>query len=42
MIWLAGNSFYGRKQIFEPEFLAWLSISSCRTTSCRSATASMS
>ena len=24
MIWLAGNSFYGRKQIFEPEFLAWL------------------
>ena len=25
MIWLAGNSFYGRKQIFQPEFLAWLS-----------------
>ncbi len=25
MIWLAGNSFYGRKQIFEPEFLEWLS-----------------
>jgi nicotinate phosphoribosyltransferase len=25
MIWLAGNSFYGRKQIFEPEFLTWLS-----------------
>ncbi len=24
MIWLAGNSFYGRSQIFEPEFLAWL------------------
>ncbi|MGI2032972.1 nicotinate phosphoribosyltransferase [Rhizobium panacihumi] len=24
MIWLAGNSFYGRKQIFEPEFLTWL------------------
>ena len=24
MIWLAGNSFYGRKQIFEPEFLDWL------------------
>lgn len=23
MIWLAGNSFAGRKQIFEPEFLAW-------------------
>ncbi|MEO2037644.1 MAG: nicotinate phosphoribosyltransferase, partial [Martelella sp.] len=21
MIWLAGNSFYGRSQIFEPEFL---------------------
>jgi nicotinate phosphoribosyltransferase len=25
MIWLAGNTFYGRKQIFEPEFLEWLS-----------------
>src|SRR5690606_28255439 len=24
MIWLAGNTFYGRKQIFMPEFLAWL------------------
>ncbi|WP_309084502.1 nicotinate phosphoribosyltransferase [Chelativorans sp.] len=24
MIWLAGNTFYGRKQIFSPEFLAWL------------------
>jgi len=24
MIWLAGNSFYGRDQIFDPEFLAWL------------------
>ncbi|MGV3550318.1 nicotinate phosphoribosyltransferase [Rhizobium sp.] len=24
MIWLAGNTFYGRKQIFEPEFLSWL------------------
>src|SRR3954451_23702386 len=24
MIWLAGNSFYGRKQIFSPEFLALL------------------
>src|SRR5688572_15204044 len=24
MIWLAGNSFYGRKQIFEPEFVEWL------------------
>ena len=23
-IWLAGNTFYGSKQIFEPEFLAWL------------------
>lgn len=23
-IWLAGNSFYGVKQIFEPEFLEWL------------------
>ena len=24
MIWLAGNTFYGRKQIFEPDFLNWL------------------
>ena len=24
MIWLAGNTFYGRKQIFNPEFLNWL------------------
>lgn len=24
MIWLAGNSFYGRKQIFASEFLEWL------------------
>jgi nicotinate phosphoribosyltransferase len=25
MIWLAGNTFYGSKQIFQPDFLAWLS-----------------
>ena len=25
MIWLAGNTFYGRKQIFSPDFLQWLS-----------------
>ncbi|MDQ2924981.1 MAG: nicotinate phosphoribosyltransferase [Acidobacteriota bacterium] len=24
LIWLAGNTFYGLKQIFEPDFLAWL------------------
>lgn len=24
MIWLAGNTFYGRSQIFESDFLAWL------------------
>ncbi|MCX8278747.1 nicotinate phosphoribosyltransferase [Phyllobacterium sp. 0TCS1.6C] len=24
MIWLGGNTFYGKKQIFEPDFLAWL------------------
>jgi nicotinate phosphoribosyltransferase len=24
LIWLAGNTFYGKKQIFRPEFLAWL------------------
>jgi nicotinate phosphoribosyltransferase len=23
MIWLAGNSFYGRAQIFDPDFLGW-------------------
>jgi nicotinate phosphoribosyltransferase len=23
LIWLAGNTFYGRRQIFEPEFLDW-------------------
>ncbi|MDZ5697645.1 nicotinate phosphoribosyltransferase [Chelativorans sp. M5D2P16] len=24
MIWLAGNTFYGRRHIFQPEFLSWL------------------
>jgi nicotinate phosphoribosyltransferase len=24
LIWLAGNTFYGKKQIFKPEFLDWL------------------
>lgn len=24
MIWLAGNTFYGHKHIFQPEFLEWL------------------
>jgi nicotinate phosphoribosyltransferase len=24
LIWLAGNTFYGKKQIFKPDFLAWL------------------
>ena len=24
LIWLAGNSFYGRRQMFKPDFLAWL------------------
>jgi nicotinate phosphoribosyltransferase len=24
LIWLTGNTFYGKKQIFRPEFLAWL------------------
>jgi len=24
LIWLAGNTFYGRKQIFKPEFVGWL------------------
>src|SRR5450755_3876860 len=25
LIWLAGNTFYGTKQIFEPGFIDWLS-----------------
>ncbi len=24
LIWLAGNTFYGKKQIFEPDFMEWL------------------
>ncbi len=24
LIWLAGNTFYGRTQMFEPDFMAWL------------------
>ena len=24
MIWLAGNTFYGTRSIFEPKFLEWL------------------
>ncbi len=24
MIWLGGNTFYGKRQIFEPDFLSWL------------------
>lgn len=24
LIWLAGNTFYGRKQMFSPDFMAWL------------------
>lgn len=24
LIWLAGNSFYGKQQMFKPDFLAWL------------------
>src|ERR1700685_3181133 len=24
LIWLAGNSFYGTKQIFQPAFMEWL------------------
>ena len=24
LIWLAGNTFYGKRGIFEPEFIAWL------------------
>ncbi len=24
LVWLAGNTFYGRTQMFEPDFIAWL------------------
>ncbi|HEY0178989.1 MAG TPA: hypothetical protein VGC30_05090, partial [Dokdonella sp.] len=24
LIWLAGNTFYGRRQMFQPDFIAWL------------------
>ena len=24
LIWLAGNTFYGTRQIFEPDFMEWL------------------
>ena len=24
LVWLAGNTFYGRRGIFEPAFLEWL------------------
>ena len=24
LVWLAGNTFYGQRGIFEPAFLAWL------------------
>src|ERR1700761_629962 len=24
LIWLAGNTFYGRQQMFSPDFIAWL------------------
>ena len=42
MIWLAGNTFYGRKQIFEPEFLAWLADFQLPEYELTSATASTS
>jgi nicotinate phosphoribosyltransferase len=39
--WLAGNTFYGRRGIFEPAFLdGWSRISNCRTMRYPSTTAS--
>ena len=36
LIWLAGNTFYGKRGIFEPEFLEWLENDfHCRTMRCR-------
>src|ERR1700721_4289630 len=29
LIWLAGNTFYGRRGIFEPAFLEWLAKGFC-------------
>jgi len=31
LIWLAGNSFYGKQQMFAPDFIAWLADYQLRT-----------
>ena len=29
LIWLAGNTFYGKTQMFSPDFINWLAVSVC-------------
>ena len=41
MIWLAGNTFYGKTQIFSPDFITWLANFSFPNTNCTRSTASM-
>src|SRR5579862_5323464 len=40
LIWLAGNTFYGKTQMFSPDFINWLSPSASPNTSSRKSTAS--
>jgi nicotinate phosphoribosyltransferase len=42
LIWLAGNTFYGKTQMFSPDFINWLAAFRCPNTSCTRSTASMS
>ena len=42
LIWLAGNTFYGKTQMFSPDFINWLATSSCPNTSSARSTASTS
>ena len=41
LIWLAGNTFYGKTQMFSPDFINWLAtFPVCPNTSCARSTAS--
>src|SRR5579862_3264127 len=40
LIWLAGNTFYGKTQMFSPDFINYLSPSASPNTSSRKSTAS--
>ena len=42
LIWLAGNSFYGKRQMFSSEFIAWLADFQLPNTICARSMASMS